>query len=154
MTAIDWIAIYAATIATINLLWMLYRGWQKQKRLEVAVIYGKVKFPNEPVLALEPRWVISVSNRGRSPVLLAQIGFIYQDGRSSSIPGALREPKTLLPGEQTNYAFGPNPPVEEVKQVWVKDYTGKSFLAGKAWKPEEPIVFKSSGDMWKPDSPG
>jgi hypothetical protein len=150
MTALDWIAIYAAVMATAHVLWTLYRGWLNIKRLDVAVIYGKVKFPNEPDLAPEPRWVISVANAGKSPVLMAQIGFTYQDGRSSIIPGVIGGIKPLLPEEQVNYAFGPQPPIAEVKQVWVEDYLGKRFLAGKAWNPQEPIIFKSSGDIWKP----
>jgi hypothetical protein len=152
MATKDWIAIYAAIIATANVLWTLYRGWLARKRLDVAVIYGKVKFPNEPELPPEARWVISVSNLGKSPVLLAEIGFTYQDGRSSIVPGVVGGLKPLLPGAQSNYAFGPSPAVEEVKQVWVEDYTGKRFLAGKAWSPQDPIIFKGSGDIWKPDS--
>ena len=152
MTPIEWIAIYAAIIATAHVLWTLYRVWINKKRLDVAVIYGKVKFPNEPDLAPEPRWVISVANPGKAPVLIAQIGFTYQDGRSSIIPGVIGSIKALLPGEQVNYAFGPRPLIEEVKQVWVEDYMGKRFWAGKAWNPKEPIIFKSSGDIWKPDS--
>ena len=46
MTPIEWIAIYAAIIATAQVLWTLYRVWLNKKRLDVAVIYGKVKFPN------------------------------------------------------------------------------------------------------------
>lgn len=152
MTIIGWVAIYAAVLATANVLWMLYRGWLAQRRLDVAVIYGKVKFPNEPELAPEPRWVISVGNPGKSPVLMAEIGFTYQDGHSAIIPGVLGGLKPLLPGEQINYAFGPSPAVAEVRQVWVEDYLGKRFLAGKAWNPQEPIIFKSSGDIWKPEN--
>ena len=124
----EWIAIYAAILSTTNVLWTLFRGWLERKRLDVTVIHGIVKFPNESVLVPEPRWVISVSNPGKSPMLISEVGFTYGDGRSSIIPGVIGDTKTLLPGEQTHYAFGPIPSVEDVRRVWVEDYTGKRFL--------------------------
>lgn len=146
MDAKDWVAIYGAVVATAIAVWTLYRGYlERSKRVEVAVLHGRMQMPNEAGPPSEPRWLISVSNAGERSVLLSEIGFTFRNRRSSIIPGIIGSMKKLEPGETVNYAFSRGPQVSEVKKVWVEDYTRKRFVAGPVMEVEGP------GKMLRPE---
>ena len=103
---IDWIvkhqtilvAVYGAVVATAVAVWNIYRGITDRGRLRVSVTRANVFAPGVGDVAKDKVWY-KVTNVGRQPIWLTQIGGDTKNREHFFIDVPQQLPKKLEPGE-------------------------------------------------------
>lgn len=95
-TATQWIAVYAALVATAGMAWNVYKdGFRDRERLKVRVgmrdIYGGGR-PEHDIIAY------TITNVGGRPIYLTHVAGDYEDGHSFFVSDP-ELPKKLEPGQ-------------------------------------------------------
>src|SRR6266404_9207285 len=101
-----WIAVYGALVGSASLAWNIYREITNRGRLRVDVGVGNLHLSGPTFgVAEEPiqrdQLMFTVTNVGRRPIFLTQIGGGYESGDYFMTPQPANEgrlPKRLEPG--------------------------------------------------------
>jgi hypothetical protein len=136
MTVTDFLAVYAAILATIVAGWDVAKYVLERPRLRVSCYIGEMVTPGVGVTARN-LIVYSIANSGGKPVVVTALGGSLRSGSYFIfIPETLQLPITLQPGE-SKVVPGPMPEnVEDVTSFIVHDGLGKQ------WKTSTAVIRK------------
>ena len=98
LSSTDYIAIYAAILSSVAILWNLYRDITNRGRLRVNCYLGELVVPGMPKVEGD-LLVYNVTNVGRKPVVVTHVGGARGDKHFMITPNVTAWPKALGPGE-------------------------------------------------------
>jgi hypothetical protein len=139
------IAIYAAFISTVALLWQIYTWGKNRYRLSLTVGRQQV-YPNGIDSSPSEKIVFRIVNIGREPTTLLSFGFECDRRRISENPtpityeaydgvGGKGKPIVLHQGEWHEYRLQASALDVGRLRAWAKDTKGNVFTS--AWLDEE-----------------
>ena len=132
LEATNLIAWYGAIVATVAIIISAWVAWRSRVRIMVSGLSGYRTEASEPYDPDKTYLLITVSNPGRRPSTIAQVGLSVREGSSEKrVLAADKGPQVLAGGESSywimEYGQDTNLPLENIKYVWASDDTGKMY---------------------------